>query len=500
MKTVLYSHILSFYIDYSIQYHNSYFSSICDLFLKKTNFLFKNLKSAIAFGLILFLLPTTANAISIATTVNKINGNPPYIELNGYAIKDLKHLLSIKVGNDIYISDSSGNMFKDKGDGTYEKVYIITLPNIGDTFSAVKTVVPPDTQVYQLDDINIIPLSVKKDDDGDGNFSIKGKMEGKWLDNNGEVIREKAPGISDLTKPLNICRTPYTLTLSSSANPQIDTQYGLPNTFLYGNGTAKFKIDVLQQPAICFARPNLSEGKGIYAGPTNMWDSSMGFKTQPTYAENFPTMASDQQYFDIFITGVKNPLNWQPVTVGNITASFSNITTGSVRVTLNGPNADTLAQGGKADTFTNPTQIVLEGKDANGKTIVSYGFVLRKWFVNRKKYLDTANSIEMWCFGLGDYRVPGLLDVTNGVNSLIPIVPQHPNPLGRNNYYRRIGGGLFSEWGNVGQTYAQTGWLTNAIWVSDMVGDYQVVVEGAGGVSHLNSPGAKAYGACVSKN
>ncbi|OCG21905.1 hypothetical protein A9G11_07900 [Gilliamella sp. wkB108] len=211
-------------------------------------------------------------------------------------------------------------------------------------------------------------------------------------------------------------------------------------------------------------------------------------------------MASDQQYFDIFITGVKNPLNWQPVSVGNITASFSNITTGSVRVTLSGPNADTLAQGGKADTFTNPTQIVLEGKDANGKTIVSYGFVLRKWFVNRKKYLDTASSIEMWCFGLGDYRVPGLLDVTNGVNSLIPIVPQHPHPDGRNNYYRRIGGGLFSEWGNVGQTYAQTGWLTNAIWVSDMVGDYQVTVEGAGGVSHLTSPVAKAYGACVSKN
>ncbi|OCG52601.1 hypothetical protein A9G38_05215 [Gilliamella sp. Imp1-1] len=113
---------------------------------------------------------------------------------------------------------------------------------------------------------------------------------------------------------------------------------------------------IIPSPVINYARPNLHVGTGLSAGPADIWNPDKGFLVQSinpeSYSLNFPTTGAHNLYFDLLISGVDiNELTWEPVTLGGITATVTNVVANDrwipqedkgevvVRVKLTGPEA-----------------------------------------------------------------------------------------------------------------------------------------------------------------
>ncbi|MCX8729054.1 hypothetical protein J3U66_01510 [Gilliamella sp. B2969] len=425
---------------------------------------------------LLFNYSFTAQALS-TKTVNIIQGSAPYIEFNGNEINDLTELLSIRVGNDVYVSDEQGNMKKKNDDGTLTDVTSIMFANVDDIFKNVSTLLPADNTLHAFNDLSIIPSSMHKDIDGDDNFTLTGNFKGEWKDKENVSLDNKIVKLPD------ICKSPYTLTLTTTENPSISTLYGIPSTKIYGNGSAKYTIDINPDtPAkVCFARPgsylqppDLAED---ISGPPNMWNKEYGFLIQSTdsnsYNLNFPTTGGDKLYFDMIIIGSPNVLTWPDVTVGGITATMSNITPTTVRVTLLGPSASK-EQMLIANAATNPTGPVdkpilpakfeLKGM-LNGEVVVKYGFEINKWFITKGRR-ESAVRYELgkpssWCSTTG-YHLPQIMELTNASSwdsssDYEPYPPPVQTPSPDNFYKRMIGGGFLTEWGDLVDDYTSSG-------------------------------------------
>lgn len=430
------------------------------------------------FNVLLTLLPVfgllqlpIAQASITTVTVNKIEGSPPYILLED-KLADSDTFLSIKLDGNTYISDADGNIKKVNSDGSTETTSVasITMPDKDVTFNVIKTFVPADGKKYSLNDESVIPLSARKSDNGDGNFTIAGNLTGIWRDKNGNEVK-------NLDDTLIPCSSPYTLTIMTTNDPSISTQYGNPNVTTYGNAVAKYTFNTVSQPTICFAKPNMDYADGKYAGPASQWDTTNGFVKQSikpeTYHTNFPTVGANNLYFDLDIAGVSDALTWNPVTVGGITATMSDITATSVRVTLTGPTA-TSAQiqtdtPGPIEKATLPARFELVGRNGSS-AVVTYGFELNQWFINRGTKGSATSILTNWCKSAG-YSISRVMDLTNAtgqataIGGTIPTPNQTPSP---GNYgQRRIGGGLFSEWGALFK-YSGANFMSSAFWTSDL--------------------------------
>ncbi|NUF50267.1 hypothetical protein [Gilliamella sp. ESL0250] len=278
-------------------------------------------------------------------------------------------------------------------------------------------------------------------------------------------------------------------------------------------GNRSDAIILSPSPFINFVRPNLIWGVGDNAGPGDIWNSQKGFLVQSinpySYELNFPTTGADGLYFDLDIEGVDtSQLTWEPVTHEGITATvqLQHITAAEgwdmwmdgpedvTRVTLTGPRADGYivdANGNYLDISEHPTYpgliykpklpqtFELVGKDKNGNEVVTYGFVLQKWFLGR----DTDSrgpgvpSHAEWCNGLG-YRLPKVKDLTNAVcrhndpdsGECYGAVGAKPSSSG-NYYQRRIGAGFFTEWGKMVFYFGRTRYSDDGYPVSDPTGD-----------------------------
>ncbi len=366
--------------------------------------------------------------------------------------------------------------------------------------------VPTDTNFIELSSLIGPPYNYWGDDDGDGQgvngVTATGSLRLSIVDKRGRAVAR-----DDV---LTTCIAPYKLTLSNTEGT-LKTRYGVPNESRFRAGNATYYINPKVSPLICAARPLLM-GQGLIH---TIYDSSRGFIPQLVYDSNFPTTGADKLYFDLIIDGTNQALSWAPVSHGGITATMTNSTRNSVRVTLTGPVAIPSQQQtdnpGEIDRPSLPQLFELVGRDSSGNTVIKYGFKLKQWFINRGiGYPRDYSSLSSWCNNIG-YRLPTVSDLTNAscrndnsdfcrnyANEFVGATPSSPNRYGR----RYIDAGLFSEWGDVNS------YLINSppyidpnilgYWTQDRVGSSQAsfVVDG-GGKLDLSNWEYSGYGICT---
>ncbi|OTQ63799.1 hypothetical protein, partial [Gilliamella apis] len=258
----------------------------------------------------------------------------------------------------------------------------IVLPVVGQSFADIGMLVPRNTISIGLNSLIGAPYNYWGDDDGDGQgdngVTATGSLWISIVDKNNQAVSRN--------EVLTSCKAPYQLTLSYGSG-RLKTRYGVPNESRFTEGNATYYINPKASPVICFARPSLNYNGGLSAA---IYDNVKGFLPQSvtpsSYGLNFPTTGANKLYFDLIIAGTNQALSWAPVSHSGITATMTNSTSTSVRVTLTGPVA-TYSQWssdnpGEIARPSLPQVFELVGRDSSGNAVVKYGFVLKQWFVN----------------------------------------------------------------------------------------------------------------------
>ncbi|MCX8582097.1 hypothetical protein J3U18_10360 [Gilliamella sp. B3482] len=417
--------------------------------------------------MVLFL-PFLGHALTSQTTRNAIQGSAPYLTFDGARTRavDANGLLGITLSDGTRYTPSTNS----------SSTTPIVLPVAGQSFADIGMFVPTNTNSVDLSTLIGPPNNYWGDDDGDSGASATGSLSLSIVDKNNQPVSRDTV--------LTTCTdsAPYKVTLSST-DGTLSTRYGFPNRSTFSARSETYYVNPKASPVVCFARPNLIDGIGDFAGPASMWDPAKGFIPQSTgpssYGQNFPTTGANKLYFDLLISGVSRALSWSPVSHGGITATMSNSTAISVRVTLTGPYATEYQINSSSPSPiskpTLPQTFELVGRDTNGTPVVKYGFILKQWFVNRGIY-STGNysNVLSWCNSIG-YRLPSVRDLTNAVRTNSPAI-SGATPSSRDNHYmRHIGSGFFTEWGRIDRYYG-VGFSTYWYWTSDPYGSDHFVV------------------------
>ncbi|NUF50289.1 hypothetical protein [Gilliamella sp. ESL0250] len=453
------------------------------------------------FSLLLLSYSEGSQALT-AHTSKIIEGSAPYLTFDEGLTKETStdSLLFIKLQNGRVITPSTN---------TSSATSPISLPYVGNTLGDIDMLIPSSVSSVSLNDL-VNRYNYWRDDDGDGQgtngVTATGNISVSFTDRDGSAV-SRSDGLS-------ICSAPYRVRLESSGGT-LTTQYGVPRSISFSGGTVDYYINPNSpQPVICSVRPNLKFGTDDYAGPSNIWNPTKGFLVQSTssssYDRNFPTTGADGLYFDLLIDGVDaSQLSWSVITSGDITATVSwtrprsgtfTSPTGKTiqadewiidkssyvtRITLRGPSADsTQMQSADPSPLIKPSlpqTFELVGKDSRGNK-VSYGFVLRQWFVNRGSEFKKSSAHKTWCNRLG-YSMPKARDLSNSVR-------------GVSRYKRYIGAGLFTEWGYM-KGYSDAGFVGSSYFADG----YSTVHSSTGiiGKDHSNMIGIRrsGYGICT---
>ncbi|WP_133052741.1 hypothetical protein [Gilliamella apis] len=391
-----------------------------------------------------------ANYALTTKTTNIIYGSAPYLTFDGgrTRVTNTEALLGISLSDGRTFTPTTNNS---------SSTNPIELPVAGQSFNDIGMLVPTDTNSIALSSLIGTPYNYWGDDDGDGQgidgITATGSLNLSIVDRwNYPVTRNKV---------LTICNSPYKLTLSSYGG-RLTTRYGVPNESRFTAGNATYYINPkASSPVICFARPYLERGGGISAA---VWEYGKGFLPQSvtpsSYGLNFPTTGAHNLYFDLDISGNNQALSWAPVSHGGITATMTDSTSTSVKVTLTGPavtdpNQWESENPDRIDRPSLPQVFELVGRDSSGNAVVKYGFVLKQWFVNRGNAWVNYSSVESWCNKIGGYRLPNVRDLTNAscrAGRYSPevicngVVDATPSSGGIYNS-RHIDAGFFTEWG-----------------------------------------------------
>ncbi|OTQ71672.1 hypothetical protein B6C90_11145 [Gilliamella apis] len=402
-----------------------------------------------------------------AKTTNIIQGSAPYLTFDGgrTRVTNTAALLGISLSDGRIFTPTTNNS---------SSTNPIELPVAGQSFNDIGMLVPRNTISIGLSSLIGAPYNYWGDDDGDGQgdngVTATGSLWVSIVDKNNQAVSRN--------EVLTICsdKAPYQLTLSYGEG-RLKTRYGVPNESRFSAGNATYYIKP-KGTQICYAQPHFTT---VVAGapdsdmlaPGILEDRGKGFITQSftpsSYGSNFPTTGAHNLYFDLRIFGTNQVLSWAPVSHGGITATMTNSTSTSVRVTLTGPvvtdpnqwasdNPDRIGRPSLPQTFE------LVGRDSSGNAVVKYGFELKQWFVHRgldSRYNGSNYySASSWCNKIGGYRVPKVRDLTNascqGVssntsfcqnygNEIVAATPSSP----QNSYKHYIGAGFMSEWSNV---------------------------------------------------
>ncbi|OCG03722.1 hypothetical protein A9G19_04865 [Gilliamella apis] len=447
-------------------------------------------------------IPFSNYALTTKTT-NIIYGSAPYLTFDGgrTRVTNTEALLRISL--------SDGRTFTPTTTNSRDNPII--LPVAGQSFNDIGMLVPRNTNSIALNSLIRAPYNYWGDDDGDGQgvngVTATGSLKLSIVDKNGRTVARN--------EVLTICddKAPYKLTLSNT-NGKLKTRYGVPNESRFNAGNATYYINPKAAPEICYARPNLRYGSGSDAGPANIWNPEKGFLTQSatpsSYGLNFPTTGANNLYFDLDIVGNNQALSWASVSYGGITATMTNSTSTSVRVTLTGPavtdpNQWVSENPDRVGRPSLPQVFELVGRDSSGNAVVKYGFKLKQWFVNRGDYLSNYSNPSSWCNKIGGYRVPKVKDLTNAryfvSGSIIGARPSSPG----NYYMRYIGGGFFTEWGHMtdytGANFPYNFVFSPLYWTQDRdrldsLQEFLMVYAGDGTVSFGRNI-ADLYGLCV---
>ncbi|OTQ59738.1 hypothetical protein B6C98_09415 [Gilliamella apis] len=408
-----------------------------------------------------------ANYALTTKTTNIIYGSAPYLTFDGgrTRVTNTEALLGISLSDGRKFTPATNNS---------SLANPIVLPVAGQSFNDIGMLVPTNTDSIALSSLIGTPYNYWGDDDGDGQgvngITATGRLYLSIADkDNNPVARNEVP---------TICKAPYKLTLSNGEG-RLTTRYGVPNESRFSAGNATYYINPnISSPAICYARPNLS-GRGLSAA---IWNPDKGFLTQSvtpsSYGLNFPTTGAHNLFFDLDISGVSQALSWAPVSHGGITATMTDSTSTSVRVTLTGPFAPSSqwqVQYPRVARPPLPQVFKLVGRDSSGNAIVKYGFVLRKWFVNRSNYVSTGFKLSTWCISAA-YALPRVRDLVNAscpwrvtkplkCGDFVGVYSTSASPDNRSR--RHIGAGFFSEWGRMdyytGANFFRKVYLTKTI-------------------------------------
>ena len=440
-----------------------------------------------------------ANYALTTKTTNIIYGSAPYLTFDGgrTRVTNTEALLGISL--------SDGRTFTPTTNNSSDNP--IVLPVAGQSFNDIGMLVPRNTNSIALSSLIGTPYNYWGDDDGDGQgidgITATGSLNLSIVDNfNNPVARNEV---------LTICKAPYKLTLSNTEG-RLTTRYGVPNESRFTAGKTTYYINPKVSPLICGARPLLM-GQGF---DHTIYDYSRGFIPQLVYDSNFPTTGADKLYFDLIIAGTNQALSWAPVSHGGITATMTDSTSTSVRVTLTGPVATpsqwSSNNPGEIDRLSLPQVFELVGRDSSGNAVVKYGFELKQWFVSRGEISYSYLSTKSWCNNIG-YRLPTVSDLTNvtcqpwrdwqtqdvceGAESA---KPSSPNKYSR----RHIDAGFFSEWGDM-RYYANAhfgyadAYFAYGHWTQDSVGGnpYRFFVVNSLDGTIYNDYHFPNYGLCV---
>ncbi|OTQ41532.1 hypothetical protein B6C97_11040 [Gilliamella apis] len=380
-------------------------------------------------------------------TTNIIYGSAPYLTFDGgrTRVTNTEALLRISLSDGRTFTPTTNNS---------SSTNPIELPVTGQSFADIGMLVPTNTNSIALSSLIGTPYNYWGDDDGDGQgingITATGSLNLSIVDKgNNRVARNEV---------LTICKAPYKLTLSNDGGT-LKTRYGVPNESRFSAGYATYYINPKVAPVICYARPYL--GGDVYDfPPATVMEYGKGFLPQSvtpsSYGSNFPTTGANNLYFDLDIGGNNQALSWATVSHGGITATMTNSTSTSVRVTLRGPVATSYSNNpGQIARPSLPQTFELVGRDSSGNAVVKYGFVLKQWFVSRGNIVIRRNpsSISSWCNSLGGYRMPKVKDLTNatcrgGWGGSWCQGAEAATPSADGNYVcRHIGAGLLSEWG-----------------------------------------------------
>ena len=395
-------------------------------------------------------------------TTNIIYGSAPYLTFDGgrTRVTNTAALLGISLSDGRRFTPTTNNS---------SSTNPIVLPVAGQSFNDIGMLVPRNTNSIALSSLIGTPYNYWGDDDGDGQgvngVTATGSLNVSIVDKNNQAVTRN--------EVLTICKAPYKLTLSNGEG-RLTTRYGVPNESRFSAGNATYYINPKETPAICFAKTTLGS-RGLSAA---VWNSGKGFLTQSvtpsSYGLNFPTTGAHNLYFDLDIGGVSQALSWATVSHGGITATMTDSTNTSVKVTLTGP-AVTDPNQWDSD---NPSRIArpslpqvfeLVGRDSSGNAVVKYGFKLKKWFVGGYVYTTHSRATSL-CNSLG-YRLPDIDTLT--------YMPRSTNDFVK----RNIGGAFLVEWGVMGNYYTGANFHNGAYWTSSYYGyDRFYMVSGSGNV------------------
>jgi hypothetical protein len=429
----------------------------------------------------IFLLSSafSSQALTTQVTRNVIHGSAPYLTFDGGRTRatNVDELLSITLPGGTRIQPSTN---------TSSAANPIQLQRANVSSNDIGMSVPSNA--------SSVPFSRAislywRDDDGDGQnggIITTGDIRLSIVDRNGQPVAR------DDVFMTTVCgnnKAPYKLTLSFSGG-RLSTRYGFPKDGdVFSPRSVAYYISPKASPAVCFAKPNLRYGSSSddsrFYGPSNIWNPDKGFLTQSTdpahYDKNFPTTGAHNLYFDLAIEGVNaNQLTWPDVVhPSGITVKLSVTSATTVRATLVGPHA-TSAQMSSPSRIARPplpATFELVGRDSSGNKVITYGFRLKQWFVNRGDIYKNYASQNAWCSRIG-YQMPRVRDLTNAVRPSSdgsPISGATP-PSSSDNYVRHIGAGFFTEWGHMSY-YTGTSFANfTYYWTSDASGSKQFTV------------------------
>jgi len=457
------------------------------------SFLLRRIFLGVSF--VLSLIISHSSLALTSKTSNIIHGNAPYLTFDG----GITHATNTDAL--LGISLSNGDKFTPtRNNSSFESP--ITLPELDQSFADIGMLIPTDKNSIELNSLIAPPYNYWGDDDGDGQgvngITATGSLRLSIVDKNNQVVTRN--------EVLSICNAPYKLTLSNT-NGTLKTSYGVPNESRFNASSATYYINPKAAPVICFAKPNLNNGIGDHAGPATIWDSRNGFlrqsSTPSSYGSNFPTTGANGLYFDLDIGGSNQVLNWEPVSLGGITATMTPSTNNSVRVTLTGPVAVesqwSIDNPGNILIPSLPQVFELVGRDSRGNAVVKYGFKLKQWFVNRGSDRYDYSNTSSWCANIG-YRIPEVSDLTNASCQGVGSGPSCEGAVGatpssNNNYYQRqIGAGFFTEWGSVSDYY-NTDFINHYYWAKVVTNSSQFIVDSDSGL--IDQSISDFYGLCV---
>ncbi|MCX8727408.1 hypothetical protein [Gilliamella sp. B2838] len=430
---------------------------------------------------LLLLYAATAQALS-ATTAQVIHGSAPYLTSDNGVTKvtTTEGLLGITV------SDGTTQTTYTPDNNTSTADNPIVLPEANEHFSDIGMLVPATVNAIALNDLIGEPYNYWGDDDGDGQgtngITATGNLSVSITDKLNRAVTHSAN--------IDSCMAPYKVELTST-DGSLTTQYGVPNSGNFSGSTAAYYITRPKSvPKICYARPNMLISRHRKDGP---FDPKRGFVKQAAgpsqYKLNFPTTGANNLFFDLDIENIdSSTLTWPTVTQGGITATMtpSPANPNFIRVTLTGPAATKAQQDsalpGSLATPSLPQTFVIEGKDSRNKTVLSYGFELKQWFVNRQGDPLALDNALSWCDSLGGgYRLPLVKELTNSIGhsdwcwatsvcsgGKQPLPTPGIPPSSGDYYERNIGAGLFTEWGDMyyWHYYLSAGFYIGPYWAT----------------------------------